>query len=34
MNKEMYVEMINDLMEKTNNLSTLDLIYKILVKCL
>lgn len=32
MNKEMYVEMINGLMEQTNDISTLDLIYKILVK--
>ena len=30
--KNEYIKMINELMEKTNNLPLLDLIYKILVK--
>ena len=30
--KNEYIKMINELMEKTNDLTLLDLIYKILVK--
>ena len=32
MNKKEYIKLINDLMEKTNDVPLLDLIYKILVK--